>query len=280
MQFIKKLFGETPITWKFLIIYSVVTGVVVGLLNCVPFLANTSFVAPAVTLEYWFVAAIFIISNCKSWKEAVIKTFLFFLISQPMIYLVEVPFKEIGWGLFGYYKYWGVITLLTIPGSLIAYQIKRDNVISSIILSIATGFLLGTGCAYIRGLFTDFPNGIVASIFCIVFSILLVLVILKKKKTRIIAYVITAVIAAGMMFVTMGRNSSVATAIVLEPEHTWEIVDSDISVQFVTDNTIDIKGKKNQEFHVTVKNEKGEMVRYEGTLSGNFEIKQTVLDQE
>ena len=36
------------------------------------------------------ILAIFIIVNCKNSKDAIIKCFVFFLISQPLIYLVEI----------------------------------------------------------------------------------------------------------------------------------------------------------------------------------------------
>lgn len=86
----KKLFGETKISWKFLIIFSVVIGVVVGGLNRIPFLRNTSFQDIAIVLDMWIILAIFVIVNCKSLKEAVAKCFVFFLISQPLIYFTEV----------------------------------------------------------------------------------------------------------------------------------------------------------------------------------------------
>ncbi len=41
--------------------------------------------------------------------------FFFFLISQPLIYLLQVPFSSMGFELFIYYKYWFIWTLLTIP---------------------------------------------------------------------------------------------------------------------------------------------------------------------
>ena len=52
--------------------------------------------------------AMIIISNCKTPKEAAAKTFVFFLISQPLIYLLQVPFSWQGWGLFHYYKKYGL----------------------------------------------------------------------------------------------------------------------------------------------------------------------------
>ena len=42
--------------------------------------------------------------NSKSPVDSAIKCFLFFLISQPLIYLIQVPFSSQGWHIFVYYK--------------------------------------------------------------------------------------------------------------------------------------------------------------------------------
>lgn len=96
MTKLRNLFGNINMTWLKVIIFSVITGVYTGLINQVPFLTDTSFTDIAVSLEFWIVFAIFIIVNCKKWWDAVLKCFVFFLISQPLVYLVEVPF--LGWG--------------------------------------------------------------------------------------------------------------------------------------------------------------------------------------
>ena len=63
------------------------------------FLADTSLQDPGIYLEAWFVLALFVILNCGSALEAGKKCFVFFLISQPLIYLVQVPFAFLGWGI-------------------------------------------------------------------------------------------------------------------------------------------------------------------------------------
>lgn len=37
--------------------------------------------------------------NSKDPLDSALKTFVFFLISQPLVYLVQVSFSEMGWGL-------------------------------------------------------------------------------------------------------------------------------------------------------------------------------------
>lgn len=268
MKIFKKLFGETEMTWKLLLVYSIVTGVVVGLLNCVPMLENTSFVYPAVNLEYWFVAAIFVIVNCKSAKEATLKTFLFFLISQPLIYLVEVPFKEMGWELFGYYKYWAFVTVLTIPGSFIAYQIKKDNILSPVILSVATGFLFTMGIRCAQNLLTSFPYGLVATIFCLMFGVILIQVIMQSKKNKIVAYACSIALAAALLFITRSGDNYIGTGIELDGSHQWEIVEAD-TTSSIDGQFLNVSTTRKGIYYVTIKNENGEIVKYVAVFTDN-----------
>ena len=92
MKYIKKLFGEVNMTWPKVIIFAVVTAIYTALINQVPFLKDTSFRDIAISFECWILFAIIIIVNSKSGLDSALKTFVFFLISQPLIYLIEVPF--------------------------------------------------------------------------------------------------------------------------------------------------------------------------------------------
>ena len=92
ISFLRKLFGGMGLTWPRLIIFSIATGLLVGVFNIIPFLEDTSFQYFAVGFDIWFVLAIFVIMNSHSRLDAVLKTFVFFLISQPLIYLVTSSF--------------------------------------------------------------------------------------------------------------------------------------------------------------------------------------------
>lgn len=201
----KKLFGNFKISWKFLILFSFILGIGVGVLNRIPILNNTSFQDIAVIFDMWIVLAIFIIINCNSWKEAVFKCFIFFLISQPVIYLTEVTIEVIFHNadftslLVKYFKNyyigagWFRWTILTIPGSFIAYQIKKDNIISAIILSVATGALTYFGTTELFNTITKhFPYHLLNELLCFYFAYRLIFVILSGKKERIISFVITS----------------------------------------------------------------------------------------
>ncbi|MBQ0110502.1 MAG: hypothetical protein KBS41_01045, partial [Oscillospiraceae bacterium] len=88
MQKINKLFGNINMSWLRVIIFALISAVYTALINQVPLLKNTSFTDIAVGFECWVLFAIIIIVNCRKWWEASLKTFVFFLISQPLIYLI------------------------------------------------------------------------------------------------------------------------------------------------------------------------------------------------
>ena len=94
MKIIKKLFGGINLTWPKLIIFAVAAGVYTGLINQVPFLLDTSLRDIAIMYECWVLFGIIIIMNSKSALDSALKCFVFFLISQPLVYLTEVPFLE------------------------------------------------------------------------------------------------------------------------------------------------------------------------------------------
>ena len=202
----KKLFGDLNISWKFLIIFSIIIGLIVGILNRIPLLNNTSFQDIAIWIDMWIILAIFIIVNCKNWKEAVLKCFVFFLISQPLIYFIEVIIDTIINGyifkdtLILYFKNyyigagWLNKTFLTIPGAFIAYQIKKDNILASLILSLATSVLAGIGIYDIlKSIFYNFPYHLLNGIICLIMAFLLIFIILSKKRDRIISLTITII---------------------------------------------------------------------------------------
>lgn len=194
----KRIVKYRRLLWQNCVIFLVIAGVYTGLINQVSFLTDTSFTDIAVSLECRIVFAIFIAVNCNKWWDAVLKCFVFFLISQPLVYLIEVPF--LGWNVFSYYTYWFCFTLLTIPGSFIAFWVTRKNILSSIILSVATGALVYLGIDYLNKSIYDFPHHILTVIFCFAAAIMLILILLPKRNTRLISFWITAVALLVVIF--------------------------------------------------------------------------------
>ena len=90
---LNKLFGGLKMTWPKLILFAVISGIITALIALlVP--EGNSVRQIAVTFEVWVVLAIIIVVNCEKPLEAACKTFVYFLISQPLVYLIQVPFKR------------------------------------------------------------------------------------------------------------------------------------------------------------------------------------------
>ena len=194
-------------SWRNTIIFAVIMGIYTALMAMyVP--DGNSFHDIAVTPEWWVLPAIIVIVNCKKPLEAALKTFVFFLISQPLVYLIQVPFNSMGWGLFGYYRYWFYVTLLTLPGGFIGWFIKKDEWYSGIILSVMTGLLTALGISFILNYMDNPPNHLITIIYCFSIIPVFIFAIFKKNIPRIICAVITVVVALAYGIVSFGRGGA------------------------------------------------------------------------
>ncbi|MBQ7504818.1 MAG: hypothetical protein IJT79_05815 [Ruminococcus sp.] len=160
------LFGGIKMSWLKVIIFAVASAVVTTIFLTVPIFADTSFQEMGVSYEAWILFAIIIMTNCEKPLESALKTFVFFLISQPLIYLMQVPFSYMGWGLFGYYYFWFILTLCTFPMAFVGWYLKKRNWLSLLILSPMLVFLTIQGEGYFAKAIANFPSHIIAAIFC------------------------------------------------------------------------------------------------------------------
>ena len=217
---LKKLFGGIKMTWIKVIVFAVLAGAFTALMALlVP--DGSSFHQIAVTVEAWILFAIVIICNCDKPLEAACKTFVFFLISQPLVYLIQVPFHPMGWQLFGYYRYWFFITLLTFPGAFLGWYIKKDNIWSALILSVMLVLLVSQGVGYLKTVLIYFPRMLFAMLFCFGLAVLLIFGVLHDKKARIVACAITLAAVIACSVLTFGSRTSmerVAGNVLLENE--------------------------------------------------------------
>ena len=208
---LKKVFGGIKMTWPRLILFAVISGLITGLIALlVP--EGNSFRQIAVTFEAWIVLAIIVVVNCDKPLEAACKTFVYFLISQPLVYLVQVPFNSMGFGLFKYYyPYWFYWTIATIPGAFIAWFIKRDDWIAAIILSVALAMLILIGSGYLRDVIRKPPQYLISALFCFGSVPLLILVILHRKNPRFIAMGISVLALIVCLFLTFRSGANTIT---------------------------------------------------------------------
>ena len=187
----KKLFGGINLTWKKLILFAIIAGIYTAIMAMIPITKDTSFRDISIQFEWWILFGIIIISNSKSPKDSALKCFVFFLISQPLIYLFQVPFSHMGWKLFMYYKTWFIWTLLTIPMGFIGYYIKKKNWISTIILIPMLIFLSFLGLGYLDSCIDSFPHHLLSFISCFTMIVIIVLNLFDKLKLRLICFGVT-----------------------------------------------------------------------------------------
>ena len=122
----KKIFGGINLTWKKVIIFAILAGIYTAIMAMLPITDNTSFKDITISFEVWILFGILIIVNSKSAKDSALKCFVFFLISQPLVYLVQDVINHSNLFL-TYYRFWVLWTIATIPMGFIGYYMKKDK---------------------------------------------------------------------------------------------------------------------------------------------------------
>ncbi len=212
----KKLFGQINLTWKKLILFAVIAGLYTGVMAALPIAKDTSFADISITFEWWVLFGIIIIMNSRSPLDSALKCFVFFLISQPLVYLVQVPFNVYGWGIYRYYPGWFKWTLLTLPMGFVGYFMKKEKWYSLVIL---VPMLLFVGYHYVSFLVETrsyFPRHLLSMIFCAATVILYPLCIFNKKKLKTAGLIISiAILAAATVYgFRTGKNRYNTTLLV------------------------------------------------------------------
>lgn len=265
MTKLKKCFGEINMSWLKVIILAIASAVFTAAVNLIPALKGTSFQDIAVNLECWILFAVFIISNCKKWWEASLKCFVFFLISQPLIYLIEVPFVHDGWDIFRYYKYWAVITVLTLPGAIVAYQLKRKDWLSVAVLSVANGYLAYQSVKYLRSALSDFPHHLLSAVFCVALAVMFILIFFDKKIYRIVSLAVIALVMAGTFIYTIPKSKEVSLG---EGEWVCEIEDESVVSVEMSDGSAVISPEHKGSTYVRFRSSDGTLKEFYATVSG------------
>lgn len=280
MNVLKKLFFGINMTWKKVILFAVASAILAAAVLILPVISSTSVSYIGVTFEFWILAALIIIMNCDKPVEAGLKTFVFFLISQPLIYLLQVPFNFLGWGIFMYYPRWFIWTVLCLPGGMIAWFVKKDKWYSPLILSVATGFLAYEFVYFLRDLIHYFPKGLAATVFTGILAVVLILILLKQRKHRVIAGAITLAAAiyvvAFLFFFSGGYSASYEYD--LSDGHEWEIASQDGYIGEITfseseDASMTIHATHSGTCELTITNEIGENLSFHIVYDGLSDLK-------
>jgi hypothetical protein len=162
-----------------------------------PIAKDTSFADISITYEVWVLFGIIIIMNSKSAIDSALKCFVFFLISQPLVYLVQVLCGSAGWEIFRYYERWFIETVLTLPMGFIGHYMKKGKWWGLLILSPIL-ILVGKHYRDFLGVtLTYFPYRLLSTLFCFVTLILYPLCIFENKNIKRVGVIISVVIIIG-----------------------------------------------------------------------------------
>lgn len=197
----KKLFGGINMKWLYVLLFALGTGVYTGLVMCIPALNETSFQDIGISYEWWVVFAVIIVVNCNKGWEAALKCFLFFLVSQPVVYLVEILCNQLTFDLaWQYYsQMWLPMTLATLPGGFIAYFCKKPNAFGAVILSIGNTIEGVMAASYIARVIDCFPNHIISAAVSVAAIIVMTICIQKNRTYRIVTFVLSAVFITAIL---------------------------------------------------------------------------------
>lgn len=222
MKKIKKLIDKLfniNMTWKKIIIFAIISAIYTALINQVPFLKDTSFRDIAISFECWIFFAIIIMVNCKKPLESALKTFVFFLISQPLVYIIEIPF--LGVEVLEYYRNWITWTILVLPMAFFGNYLKKGNWFSLLVLSPALVFLCFLGLEYSKNLFFNFPRHFLSFIFCLGSAIFYVLYLIKNKKAKILGLLLIIISFSVLFIYYKPNNHTYATTLKFSDEEMY-----------------------------------------------------------
>ena len=195
-------------SWIHVIVFAVVAGAWTAAMNMIPITEGTSFRDIAITYEWWLIFAFIIAANCKKSWECALKIFVFFLISQPLIFGLEVVFGGLDAQLAYYYIYsnWGPKIIMTLPGGFIAFFINKQNWLGAIILGLGNAIQAIMGVAYIGEMMKNFPFHILSVIVSFASIFIMAWCIQKEKKFRIASLVVTALVCAMVIGYLLAGN--------------------------------------------------------------------------
>lgn len=193
MERIKKIFGGIELTWKKLIIFAIIAGAYTAIMAMLPIAKDTSFADITISFEVWILFGIFIIMNSKSAKDSALKCFVFFLISQPLVYLIQDVINHNNLFL-TYYRFWIVWTIGTFPMGFIGYLMKKDKWWGLVILTPMLIFLGIHYSGFLNQTIYSFPYHLLSTMFCFITLLLYPICIFNNKKVKTAGIIISALI--------------------------------------------------------------------------------------
>lgn len=183
-------------SWLAVIIFAAVAGCYTGWIMTIDSLKETSFQDIGISYECWIIFAVIIVVSCKKSWEAMLKCFVFFLISQPLVFAVEFLLGHLNADMAVYYytTNWLPKTFLTLPGGFIAYFCKKQNLLGSVILGLGNTIMLFFGIHYTASAIKNFPLHTISAIICYTGVFAMSLLIQKHKRNRLISLLLPIIL--------------------------------------------------------------------------------------
>ena len=269
MKRLEKLFFGIPMTWLRVILFAVIAGVYTGIVMQIGALKETSFQDIGISFEWWVLFAVVIAMNCEKPLESACKIFVFFLISQPLVYLTMWPeYHRFPWE---YYAFWGKMTVLTLPGGYIAWFVKKKNLLSALILSVACALLAWHIVYYLQAAFTSFPHHLLSALVCFAEIVVFILVLLPGKRERLVVAIISlaVVLAVGGTKLLSKPDTCFGYPIDNAEDYTYTVEDETLFDMIVKEDGIEIHARKYGETVLTAVGEDGSVLTFDVTIARN-----------
>ena len=279
----KKLFGKIDLSWKKLIIFAIIAGTYTAIMAMLPIAKDTSFADITISFEVWILFGILIIMNSKSAKDSALKCFVFFLISQPLVYLIQDIINHSNLFL-TYYRFWIIWTICTIPMGFIGYFMKKDKWWGLIILTPMLIFLGSHYSGFLGQTIYNFPYHLLSTLFCIITLLLYPICIFSNKKVKIAGTIISALIILTMSIITLFNNTTYNTVVLTNNGEAGAVFDNtyivyledsrygDVSIKYddaIEDYLVEAKFKKAGKTNLILEDSNGNKEIYEIYIKNN-----------
>ena len=229
LEKVKKLFGGIDLSFKKLIIFAVIAGLYTGIMAMLPIAKDTSFADITISFEVWILFGIFIIMNSKSAIDSALKCFVFFLISQPLVYLIQDVINHSNLFL-TYYRFWIAWTIATFPMGFIGYFMKKDKWWGLVILTPILIFLGLHYSGFLNQTIYSFPYHLLSTVFCFITLLLYPICIFNNKKVKTAGIIISSLIILAMTIITFINKTGYNTTILVNGGEAGAVFDDSYNV--------------------------------------------------
>lgn len=206
----RRIFGDLPMGWPVVVVLALVAGAYTGLMGSLPVTEGTSFRDIAITHEWWIVFAFAIATNVDKGWQAALKIFVFFLISQPVCFAVEVLMGQLSAEMAWYYysTNWFKMTLLTLPGGYIAHLIRRQDPLGCVVLGLGCAFEAVLGIHYMGQVIARPPFHLLSFLVCFGAIAVFVAQIQRSRRRRILTLAVAVVAVAAVVGWVLATGST------------------------------------------------------------------------